>query len=194
MEQRCSVARLIRRSSRLRRVSGRWSRPKAVRRRPFAVVLFDEIEARTGTYQCAAADPRRRPSTDGPGPYRGLQNTVIIMTSNVGSQLIPVAGAPVSRTTSSPAYIEMKEEVLNAAPADSGRGSSIAWTRSWCSTASRATTSAGSSTSSSTASASRVSPIDESGSCCRRPRRSVWWNRIFDPCTAPGLSQASSAA
>ena len=45
-----------------------------VRRRPYSVVLFDEIEkGASGRLQHAAADSRRRPSDRRPGPHGGLQ-------------------------------------------------------------------------------------------------------------------------
>ena len=46
---------------------------EAVRRRPYAVVLFDEIEkAHAGRVQHAAAGPRRRPAHRRAGPHRQL--------------------------------------------------------------------------------------------------------------------------
>ena len=46
---------------------------EAVRRKPYSVVLFDEIEkAHPGRLQHAAADPRRRAPDRCPGPHRQL--------------------------------------------------------------------------------------------------------------------------
>jgi ATP-dependent Clp protease ATP-binding subunit ClpB len=62
---------------------------EAVRRRPYAVVLFDEIEkahAEVFNLFLQVLDEGRL--TDGHGRTVDFKNTVIIMTSNVGSQLI----------------------------------------------------------------------------------------------------------
>ena len=62
---------------------------EAVRRRPYAVVLFDEIEkAHPDVFNIAAADPRRRPADRRQGRTVDFKNTVIIMTSNIGAQYI----------------------------------------------------------------------------------------------------------
>ena len=87
---------------------------EAVRRRPFAVVLFDEIEkAHPDVFNALLQILDDGRLTDGQGRTVDFKNTVIIMTSNVGSQLILSRGPGLS-DRSSPAYIEMKEEVLNA--------------------------------------------------------------------------------
>jgi len=62
---------------------------EAVRRRPYAVVLFDEIEkahAEVFNVFLQVLDEGRL--TDGQGRTIDFKNTVIIMTSNAGSQLI----------------------------------------------------------------------------------------------------------
>ncbi len=47
---------------------------EAVRRRPYSVVLFDEVEkANSGGLRHSAAGARRRPPDRWPGPHRGLQ-------------------------------------------------------------------------------------------------------------------------
>jgi len=87
---------------------------EAVRRRPFAVVLFDEIEkAHPDVFNALLQILDDGRLTDGQGRTVNFKNAVIIMTSNVGSQLILSRG-PGLADRSSPAYIEMKEEVLNA--------------------------------------------------------------------------------
>jgi ATP-dependent Clp protease ATP-binding subunit ClpB len=62
---------------------------EAVRRRPYAVVLFDEIEkahAEVLNVMLQLLDDGRL--TDGKGRTVDFKNTVVIMTSNVGSHLI----------------------------------------------------------------------------------------------------------
>ena len=63
-----------------------------VRRKPFSVVLFDEVEKATRTSSTPLLqileDGRL---TDSPGPSGGLQNTVIIMTTNLAPATSPAA-------------------------------------------------------------------------------------------------------
>ncbi len=66
---------------------------EAVRRRPYSVVLFDEIEkahAEVFNVLLQVLDDGRL--TDGKGRVVNFKNTVIIMTSNVGSQWISELG------------------------------------------------------------------------------------------------------
>jgi ATP-dependent Clp protease ATP-binding subunit ClpB len=58
---------------------------EAVRRRPYSVVLLDEIERRTRGVRRAPAGARRRRLTDGQGRSGRLRNTVLIMTSNIAA-------------------------------------------------------------------------------------------------------------
>jgi ATP-dependent Clp protease ATP-binding subunit ClpB len=84
---------------------------EAVRRRPYSVILFDEIEKAHGdvfNVLLQILDDGRL--TDGHGRTVNFKNTVIIMTSNVGSHLITAY-----RGGNDPhAYEEMKREVLSA--------------------------------------------------------------------------------
>ncbi|MGH7517419.1 MAG: ATP-dependent chaperone ClpB [Gemmatimonadales bacterium] len=67
---------------------------EAVRRRPYAVVLFDEIEkAHPDVFNVLLQILDDGRLTDGQGRVVDFRNTVIIMTSNVGSGLIVDAGA-----------------------------------------------------------------------------------------------------
>jgi ATP-dependent Clp protease ATP-binding subunit ClpB len=84
---------------------------EAVRRRPYSVVLFDEIEkAHTDVFNVLLQILDDGRLTDGHGRIVDFKNTVVIMTSNVGSHLIlnyrggddPVA------------FERMKAEVLGA--------------------------------------------------------------------------------
>lgn len=62
---------------------------EAVRRRPYAVVLFDEIEkAHHEVFDVLLQVLDDGQLTDGQGRRVDFKNTVIIMTSNVGSQII----------------------------------------------------------------------------------------------------------
>jgi ATP-dependent Clp protease ATP-binding subunit ClpB len=62
---------------------------EAVRRRPYSVVLFDEIEkAHTDVFNVLLQILDDGRLTDGQGRTVDFKNTVVIMTSNVGSHLI----------------------------------------------------------------------------------------------------------
>lgn len=66
---------------------------EAVRRRPYAVVLFDEIEkAHPDVFHALLQILDEGRLTDGQGRVVNFKNTVIIMTSNVGSQWIEELG------------------------------------------------------------------------------------------------------
>ncbi len=67
---------------------------EAVRRRPYSVILFDEIEkAHPDVFNILLQILDDGRLTDSQGRVVDFRNTVIIMTSNVGSQLIVEAGA-----------------------------------------------------------------------------------------------------
>lgn len=62
---------------------------EAVRRRPFAVILFDEIEkAHNDVYNALLQILDDGRLTDGQGRVVNFKNTIIIMTSNIGSEAI----------------------------------------------------------------------------------------------------------
>ena len=62
---------------------------EAVRRRPYSVVLFDEIEkAHPDVFNVLLQVLDDGRITDGQGRTVDFKNTVIIMTSNIGSQYI----------------------------------------------------------------------------------------------------------
>ena len=66
---------------------------EAVRRRPYSVILFDEIEkAHPDVFNILlqALDDGRM--TDGHGRTVDFRNTIIIMTSNIGSRILLEAG------------------------------------------------------------------------------------------------------
>jgi ATP-dependent Clp protease ATP-binding subunit ClpB len=65
---------------------------EAVRRRPYAVILFDEIEkAHPDVFNALLQVLDDGRLTDGKGRTVDFRNTVVIMTSNVGSDLIQEA-------------------------------------------------------------------------------------------------------
>jgi ATP-dependent Clp protease ATP-binding subunit ClpB len=71
---------------------------EAVRRRPYSVVLFDEIEkAHPEVFNVLLQVLDDGRLTDGQGRTVDFRNTVIIMTSNLGSELWQNGGATVTR-------------------------------------------------------------------------------------------------
>ena len=84
---------------------------ETVRRRPYSVVLFDEIEkAHADVFNVLLQILDDGRLTDGQGRTVDFKNTVVIMTSNVGSQLI--LGYRGGADTA--AFERMKSEVLEA--------------------------------------------------------------------------------
>jgi ATP-dependent Clp protease ATP-binding subunit ClpB len=82
---------------------------EAVRRRPYCVILFDEIEkAHHDVFNVLLQILDDGRLTDGQGRVVDFKNTVIIMTSNIGSQRI----LEFSGKTDTAAYEVMKEAVL----------------------------------------------------------------------------------
>jgi len=66
---------------------------EAVRRKPYSVVLFDEIEkAHPEVFNLLLQILDEGRLTDGHGRVVNFKNTVIIMTSNIGSQYLAAAG------------------------------------------------------------------------------------------------------
>ncbi len=75
---------------------------EAVRRQPYAVVLFDEIEkAHPDVFNIMLQIFDEGRLTDGLGRKVDFRNTVVIMTSNVGSRQIASRGRAVGFTTAS---------------------------------------------------------------------------------------------
>ena len=82
---------------------------EAVRRKPYSVILFDEIEkAHHDVFNILLQILDDGRLTDSHGRTVDFKNTVVIMTSNIGSQFILDAGKGES------AYEAMKEKVLEA--------------------------------------------------------------------------------
>ena len=104
-------------AARLRRVRGGGSAdgggaPPAVRGPP----LRRDREGAPRRVQRPAADPRRRPSHRRPGPHGRLKNTVVIMTSNLGSDRIQ---AYARREGGS--FDDLKEELMDVLRQNSDR-------------------------------------------------------------------------
>jgi ATP-dependent Clp protease ATP-binding subunit ClpB len=87
---------------------------EVVRRRPYSVVLLDEIEkAHPDVFNLLLQVLDDGRLTDGQGRTVDFRNTVIIMTSNVGSQLISAVGGA-GRGEQDAAYEAMKRQVTDA--------------------------------------------------------------------------------
>ena len=85
---------------------------EAVRRRPYQVVLLDEIEkAHPDVFNVLLQVLDDGRLTDGQGRTVNFKNTLVIMTSNVGSQVIAASGV---RPGDSEAYEAMKRQVTDA--------------------------------------------------------------------------------
>ncbi len=83
---------------------------EAVRRKPYSVVLLDEIEkAHPDVFNVLLQVLEDGRLTDGQGRTVNFKNTVIIMTSNIGSQLILEMRGVDERS-----YQRMREQVLEA--------------------------------------------------------------------------------
>ncbi|MDB9322158.1 ATP-dependent chaperone ClpB [Nodularia spumigena CS-586/05] len=82
---------------------------EAIRRRPYAVILFDEIEkAHADVFNILLQILDDGRVTDSQGRTVDFKNTIIIMTSNIGSQyILDVAGEPTH-------YDEMRRRVMES--------------------------------------------------------------------------------
>ena len=77
---------------------------EAVRRRPYSVILFDEVEkAHPDVFNVLLQVLDDGRLTDGQGRVVDFKNTIIIMTSNLGSDLILDADTPEKMTAARPA-------------------------------------------------------------------------------------------
>jgi ATP-dependent Clp protease ATP-binding subunit ClpB len=103
---------------------------EAVRRRPYQVILFDEIEkAHPDVFNVLLQVLDDGRLTDGQGRTVDFKNTLIIMTSNLGGRI-----SRQSRRGSG--HDSVRDDVMNVvARALPARNSSTASTRSSCSTA-----------------------------------------------------------
>jgi ATP-dependent Clp protease ATP-binding subunit ClpB len=86
---------------------------EAVRRRPYSVILFDEIEkAHPDVFNVLLQILEDGRLTDGQGRTVDFKNAVVIMTSNIGSQFLAELSEKEARDTLS--EMEVKEKVLDA--------------------------------------------------------------------------------
>ena len=88
---------------------------EAVRRRPFSVVLFDEIEkAHPDVFNTLLQILEEGRLTDAQGRSTDFRNTVLIMTSNLGTQDLRKANVGFGKSDSAMSYARMREKVNEA--------------------------------------------------------------------------------
>jgi ATP-dependent Clp protease ATP-binding subunit ClpB len=89
---------------------------EAVRHRPYAVVLFDEVEkAHPEVFNVLLQVIDEGRLTDGKGRVVNFKNTIIILTSNIGSQFVEkMESIGFSNNSAKQDYGNMKEKVLEA--------------------------------------------------------------------------------
>lgn len=87
---------------------------EAIRHRPYSVVLFDEIEkAHPEVFNVLLQVLDDGRLTDSKGRTVNFKNTVIIMTSNIGSQFIEkMEGMGFTKNTTTQDYANMKDKVM----------------------------------------------------------------------------------
>jgi ATP-dependent Clp protease ATP-binding subunit ClpC len=88
---------------------------EAVRRKPFSVVLFDEIEkAHPDVFNALLQILEDGRLTDSQGRSVDFKNTVIIMTSNLGTADLRKASVGFAKTSEAITYEKMKQKVNDA--------------------------------------------------------------------------------
>ncbi len=88
---------------------------EAVRRKPFSVVLFDEIEkAHPDVFNTLLQILEEGRLTDSQGRSVDFRNTVLIMTSNLGTQDLRKANVGFGKSDEAVTYEKMKEKVNDA--------------------------------------------------------------------------------
>ncbi len=88
---------------------------EAVRRKPFSVVLFDEIEkAHPDVFNTLLQILEEGRLTDAQGRSVDFRNTVLIMTSNLGTQDLRKANLGFTKADHAVSYERMKEKVNDA--------------------------------------------------------------------------------
>ncbi len=88
---------------------------EAVRRKPFSVVLFDEVEkAHPDVFNTLLQILEDGRLTDSQGRAVDFKNTVLIMTSNLGTQDLRKAQMGFTKSDSAVSYEKMKERVNEA--------------------------------------------------------------------------------
>jgi len=87
---------------------------EAVRRRPYCVVLFDEIEkAHTEVFNLLLQVLDDGRLTDNQGRTVSFKNAILIMTSNIGASLIAEMSKNITAEREDEIYQQMRSEVLN---------------------------------------------------------------------------------
>jgi ATP-dependent Clp protease ATP-binding subunit ClpC len=88
---------------------------EAVRRKPFSVVLFDEVEkAHTDVFNTLLQILEEGRLTDAQGRSVDFRNTVLIMTSNLGTADLRKASVGFGKSDEAVSYEKMKEKVNDA--------------------------------------------------------------------------------
>ncbi len=89
---------------------------EAVRHRPYSVILFDEIEkAHPEVFNMLLSVIDEGRLTDGKGRVVNFKNTIIILTSNIGSQFVEkMESIGFSNNSNKQDYGNMKEKVMEA--------------------------------------------------------------------------------
>jgi ATP-dependent Clp protease ATP-binding subunit ClpC len=88
---------------------------EAVRRKPFSVVLFDEIEkAHPDVFNTLLQILEEGRLTDSQGRSVDFRNTVLIMTSNLGTQELRKSSVGFTKVDAAVTYERMKEKVNDA--------------------------------------------------------------------------------
>ncbi|MCU1486010.1 MAG: ATPase domain protein [Actinomycetia bacterium] len=88
---------------------------EAVRRKPFSVVLFDEVEkAHPDVFNTLLQILEEGRLTDSQGRSVDFRNTVLIMTSNLGSADLRKANVGFAKQDEAVSYAKMKEKVNDA--------------------------------------------------------------------------------
>jgi ATP-dependent Clp protease ATP-binding subunit ClpB len=86
---------------------------EAVRRKPYSVILLDEIEkAHPDTFNILLQVLEDGRLTDNKGRIANFKNTIIIMTSNIGSDIIHESFANVGESDMEEKYIETKNRIF----------------------------------------------------------------------------------
>lgn len=89
---------------------------EAVRHRPYSVILFDEVEkAHPEVFNMLLQVIDEGRLTDGKGRIVNFKNTIIILTSNIGSQFIEkMESIGFSNNSEKQDYSQMKDKVMDA--------------------------------------------------------------------------------
>ena len=102
---------------------------EAVRRRPYSVVLFDEIEkAHPDIQNILLQILEDGQLTDAMGRKADFRNTIVLLTSNLGARFLAGQSTPLGFAAGSEAVFEKQsaqaiEEAKNVVPARAGRPS-----------------------------------------------------------------------